>query len=383
MRPFVSAHPVSLDLRADYRRRSAPTDRYSPVGAMSYHILLSVDFDLEAMQRGGERDENPRHILYEVSQRLQATVHPPKPSTSLVDRLLSMIIGRPAHWAVARKLAASTTNSDVVYAAGDDNGLAFVLACLVRRRRPKVVMGVMAPGRKRQSILFRCLRRRIDLFVVNNDRKRATLLRIVGCPPERVMLWADETDTEFFSPGARRPRPRPLIFAAGREQRDYVTLARATEDLDIDVEVCALSPNAGDKTPGTFPDPVPINMSFHPYPWPEFRQAYRDADAVVVTLLDHEYSAGATSLFEAMACRRPVVMTRVAGPAERLIDEGFILGAAPGDVAGMRRAIEDILEHPAEAEARAARAHHMVLQEHSALVLRERLIDELRKLGAR
>ena len=348
---------------------------------MSYHILLSVDFDLEAMQQGGERDENPRHILYAVSRSLGATVHPPTPSTSTVDRLLAKIVGRPAHWAVARKLAATIRDDDVVFAAGDDNGLAFVLTCLVRRRRPKVAMGVMAPGRKRQRILFRLLRRRIDRFVVTNQHKKALLVGIVGGPADAVFLWSDETDTEFFRPGPRRPRSRPLIFAAGREQRDYLSLARATEHLDLDVEVCALSPNAGDTTPGTFPDPLPANMSFHPYPWPEFRQAYRDADVVVVTLLDHGYSAGATALFEAMACRRPVVMTRVPGPAERLIDDDFVVGVAPGDVSGLRHAVEHILAHPQEAEARAARAHDLVLREYSALVVRERLIDELRSLA--
>lgn len=348
---------------------------------MSYHILLSVDFDLEAMQRGGERDENPRHILYEVSRRLDATVHAPKPSSSKIDALLSKIIGRPEHWAVARTLAATVRDSDVIYAAGDDNGLAFVLACLARRRRPKVAMGVMAPSRKRQGILFRVLRRRIDCFIVTNQHKKEILVRAVGCRPERVFLWSDETDTEFFRPGPRRTRPRPLVFAAGREQRDYRTLARATEDLDVDVEVCALSPNADDTTPGAFPDPVPANMSFHPYPWPEFRQAYRDADVVVVALLDHGYSAGATSLFEAMACERPVVMTRVAGPAEQLIDDDFVVGVAPGDAVGMRRAIEGILANPQEATARAARAHDLVVREYSALAVRERLIDQLQELG--
>jgi glycosyltransferase involved in cell wall biosynthesis len=344
---------------------------------MPYHILLSVDFDLEAMQQGGERDENPRHILYEVSRRLQATVHQPKPSSSRIDRLLSKVVSQPSHWAMARELAKTVRSSDVVYAAGDDSGLAFVLACLARRRRPKIAMGVMAPGRKRQSILFRLLRRRIDLFVVTNQHKKDLLVRIAGGPAERVFLWSDETDTEFFRPGPRRSRSRPLVFAAGREQRDYLTLARATEDLDVDVEVCAISPNAGDTTPGRFPDPLPANMTFHPYPWPEFRQAYRDADVVVVALLDHDYSAGATSLFEAMACGRPVIMSRVAGPAERLIDGDFIVGVAPGDVAGTRRAIDDILAHPEAAQLRATRARELILQEYSALVVRERLIDQL------
>jgi glycosyltransferase involved in cell wall biosynthesis len=381
--PFFASRGWSRDPEPqnDHADSIDPQASNADKSLMSHHILLSVEFDLEAMQRGAEREENPRHILYEVSRRLDATVHVPRPSKSFVDRALSKIVGRPGHWAVARRLARTIDDADVVFAAGDDNGLALVLACLLRRKRPKVVMGVMAPGRRRQTILFRLFRRRIDRLVVNNEHKRQYLGRLTRFPDDRIFLWADETDTEFFAPGPRRPRSRPLIFAAGREQRDYRTLAAATEQLDVDVEVCALSPNAGDKTPGTFPDPVPANMSFHPYPWPEFRQAYRDADVVVVTLLDHDYSAGATSLFEAMACGRPVVMTRVVGPAERLIDAGLILGAAPGDVAGLQRAIEEILSHPDEAAERATRARELVLREHSARVQRERLIELLQSLA--
>ena len=348
---------------------------------MAYHIVLSVPFDVEAMQRGAERDENPRHILYEVSRRLSATVHMPGSSPSLIDRALSKLIGLPGHWSTARQMAATLRDTDTVFCAGDDGGLPLVLACLARRRRPKIAIGVMVPERRRQSVLFRLLRRRIDLFVVNAEHKRRALQRIVGCPPDHIFLWIEQTDTEFFSPGEKRRRERPLIFAAGREQRDYRTLARATEHLDVDVVVCAISPNAGDKTAGAFPDPIPANMSFHPYPWPEFRQAYRDADVVVVSLLDHTYSAGATSMVEAMACRRPVVVTRIPGLAEQFVDGGYVTGVAPGATDDMRRAIEGLLADKESAEAQATRAHDLINQKHSAIVVREPLIEKLLSMG--
>jgi glycosyltransferase involved in cell wall biosynthesis len=348
---------------------------------MAYHLLLSVKFDIEAMQRGAEREENPRHILYGVSRRLNAEVHIPETSTSMIDRILANVAGEPAHWARARKLASTLNNSDVVFCAGDDSGLPLVLTCLAHRCRPKIIIWVMAPERKRLHVLFRLLRNYIDVFIVNTEYKKETILRNTGCPPERVLIWPEQTDTEFFTPGEKRPRSRPLIFSAGREQRDYRTLAQATQNLNVDVEVCALSPNATDSTPGTFPDPVPPNMTFHPYPWPEFRQAYRDADLVVVSLLENNYSAGATTLLEAMACRRPVIVTNISGPARDFIQGGCVVGVEPGDVAGLRRAIEDVLAHPVEAAARADRAFDRIQRKHSALVVREYLIEKMMALN--
>ena len=349
---------------------------------MAHHIVLSVPFDLATMQEGAERDENPRHVFYGIGRRLNAEVHLPQSTNSKVDRVLAKIFGQPQHWTTARELAPKLDATHTVFCAGDDSGIPLVLVTMFRRRtrRPKIAIWTMAPERTRQRIFFRLLRKRIDLFIANTQAKVEALRRIAGGPPDRVFLWSEQTDTEFFTPGPKHARDRPLIFSAGREQRDYLTLARATENLAVDVEICALSPNANDKTPGTFPDPVPANMSFHPYPWPEFRQAYRDADIVVVPLLDNDYSAGATAMLEAMACRRPVVVSRV-GLAADFIDAGVVAGYEPGDAAGLRRVIEDLLANSANADALAARAHDLITREHSALVVRESLIHELESLG--
>lgn len=54
---------------------------------------------------------------------------------------------------------------------------------------------------------------------------------------------------------------------------------------------------------------------------------------------------------EAMACRRPVIITRTPGLASRLIDAGVVTGVMPGDAAEMQQAILELLNHPERAEA--------------------------------
>ncbi|NEP47250.1 MAG: glycosyltransferase, partial [Okeania sp. SIO2H7] len=225
------------------------------------------------------------------------------------------------------------------------------------------------------------LDRAIDLFMTNTQIKANTIQEILGIGPERVYVLSEQTDARFFTPGASEPRTKTLIASAGREQRDYKTLATATQELDLDIEVCALSPNASKGTQVAFPDPIPSNMSFHPYDWPDFRQMYRNADLVVVSLLDNHYSAGLTVLMEAMACCRPVVITRTPGLAEVLIDKGIVAGVAPGDAEGMREVITHYLEHPDEAKALADTGYQYFHQEHTSELFIDRLAHKMNQVA--
>jgi glycosyltransferase involved in cell wall biosynthesis len=184
----------------------------------------------------------------------------------------------------------------------------------------------------------------------------------------------------FFKPGESAPKSRPVIASAGLERRDYQTLAIATQDLDADVKICAVSPNGSSKTKVAFPEIMPANMTSRHYDWHEFLQLYRDADVVVVSLLQNYYSAGLTTLIEALACRRPVVMTRTPGLGETLIDRGIAIGVEPGDAVGMREAIAYLLEHPERAAAMAQRGYEMVQEQYTSERYVDNFANEFRKL---
>ena len=351
---------------------------------MNYHIILSIPFDLEGIHQQAEADKRPRHAMWDLGQKLQATIHKPDPeAVTLRDKLSAKICSQPEQWALARKLAKVLTANDTVFCVGEDVGIPLALLCKGKPNRPKIVVKVMAPERFRLRTLLSGFKldRAIDLFMTNTQIKADTIQNILGIGPERVYVLSEQTDARFFTPAAAEPRTRSLIASAGREQRDYKTLATATQDLELDIEVCALSPNASKGTQVAFPDPIPTNMIFHPYDWPDFRQMYRNADLVVVSLLDNHYSAGLTVLMEAMACCRPVIITRTPGLAEVLIDKGIVAGVAPGDAAGMRQVITHYLEHPNEAKALAETGYHYFQQEHTSELFIDRLADKMNQVA--
>lgn len=347
---------------------------------MNYHIILSIPFDLEGIHQQAEAGKRPRHAMWDLGQKLRATIHKPEPdAVTLQDKVSAMFCSQPEQWAVARKLAKDLTANDTVFCVGEDVGLPLALLCQGKPNRPKLVVKIMAPERFRVRTLLSVFKldRVIDLFLTNTQIKANTIQENLRIGAERVYVLPEQTDARFFTPAASEPRTRSLIASAGREQRDYKTLAMATQDLELDIEVCALSPNASKGTHVAFPDPIPSNMSFHPYDWPDFRQMYRNADLVVVSLLDNHYSAGLTVLMEAIACCRPVLITRTPGLAETLIDKGIVAGVTPGDAVEMRKVITHYLDHPDEANALAEKGYQYFQAEHTSELFIDRLAGKM------
>ncbi|NEP08677.1 MAG: glycosyltransferase family 4 protein [Symploca sp. SIO2C1] len=349
---------------------------------MKYHIVLGNPFDLEGINQDAQAGKRPRHVMWGLSQQLGAAVHQPGGNpVSLLDKVLAKITSRPEHWALVRSLSSELTSEDLVFCTGEDVGLPLGILCGFKGERPKLVVTVMAPERPRVRAALKLfsLANSIDLFMTNTRLKADFLRKYLNLSDERVYVLSEQTDTKFFTPGSASPdKSRPMIASAGREQRDYQTLAEATRDLDVDVKVCALAPNPTAKT--RVPQVIPNNMSFHPYDWPEFAQLYRDADVVVVSLLYSTYSPGLTSLMEAMASRRPVVITRTPGLAEELIKKGVVIGVNPGDPNDMQQGILKLLNNPQEAQAQAQRGYELLQKEHTSEQHIENLISEFQKL---
>jgi glycosyltransferase involved in cell wall biosynthesis len=336
---------------------------------LRYHIALSRPFDFAQINQQAEAGQSPSHTTWELSQIMNATIHQPDhQSITLFDRCAARLVGQPEHWAMARRLLGQLGEDDLVFCTGEDVGLPIALLFKLIGMQSKLIISVMAPHRLRFQSLCRFfnLKMQVDLFTADTHFKIDGLVQGLQLPDHQVYLTPMQADVNFFKPGAAALKSRPIIASAGLEQRDYKTLAIATQNLDADVKICAVSPNASSKTKVAFPTVMPANMTSRHYPWAEFLQLYRDADVVVVSLLPNPYSAGLTTLVEALACRRPVVMTRTPGLGETFIKMGAAIGVEPGDAAGMEEAIAHLLANPELAEAQAQRGYELVQQKYTS-----------------
>jgi glycosyltransferase involved in cell wall biosynthesis len=334
---------------------------------MSFHIVMGKDADLPTVAREAAAGRAPSYVVSDLAAALGATIHSPlavhDQSPSFTDKIRSKLIGRPDHWMLARHLVKTMHPGDVVWCTGEDVGIP--MATLGRQRGIKTVLAIHNLDRPRGKLGMRLFNvtRSVDGWIVNAGAHR-TFLRAMGVAEERIHTVLDRVDLKFFSPGpTASEKPRPVIASVGLEQRDYVTLAAATEALPVDVKISGFSRDAA-ALAKAFPTTMPANMSRKFYEWPELVDLYRSADVVVCSVFDNAYAAGVTTILEAASVGRPLVVTATRGLNDYLSAERAML-VPPSNPRAMRSAIEGLLADRAWADQLAQAARQHVERHHS------------------
>lgn len=336
--------------------------------AVGRYVVTSSAFDFESFKERRRNDVGPGHAMAALADCLGAAImQPAETSTRRRDRLGALIVGQPGHWALARELLQDLGSGDLVYATGDDSGLPIGLLAAIRRRKVKLAIFYSAPHRTRARVLTKLVARLgVDLLPIAGADDKVDALNSLGID-RPGLLASEQTDTGFFHPSrVANDRQRALITSCGLEQRDYATMVDAIEGMDLDVKVCAVSPNFTNDTVVKMPAVVPDNFEMRRFEFAELRRLYQDAAVTVIPLLENEYSAGMTTMMEAIACGSPVVITKNPGLATDFAENNLVVGVPPGDEQAIRSAIQRILEHPEEAVERAKRARAFVLAHHSS-----------------
>jgi glycosyltransferase involved in cell wall biosynthesis len=348
---------------------------------MRYHLALSSFVDLEDIKQDVQIGKRPAHVIFDISQVLDAKIHQPRKDFFLPTHLIcERIIGCRHDWLLARNLSSILTSEDVIFCADENVGLPVAAICGARNKGPKVAVFIHNLNRMRGRLALKLfeIRKRVDLFMTANPEQVDFLRDYLDLPEHRVCLFPYQpTDTSFFTPKlALSNKSRPLIASGGLEQRDYRTLARATESLDVDVKISAASPIKTVNSQ-TFPEVIPGNMSHSYYDWKSLVQLYCDADIVVITLYKNNFQAGLSTLFEALACRKPVIITRSPGIIQELIDAKAVMGVNSGDSEGLNQAISSLLGSFKQREALAENGYRLVHERYNHHVYVKALVEQL------
>ena len=269
------------------------------------------------------------------------------------------------------------------------------------------------------ALLYKLTRSRRDLVLVSNwltgDAKRVFLERFrvqshLGAiisyssvqlqiaternmiPTSRLHLALQPVDEDFWQP--LETVQSDVICATGWEGRDYPTLVAAVQGVPIRVELAVGSlvlsaahrrqrgqlfeANVGSAV--TSAPNVSYRMDLEPV---EVRDLYARSRFVVVPLHDLEYDAGVTSVTEAMAMGKAVIVSRSRGQVDVIRDGVEGLYVAPGDADALRQAIERLLSNPDQAERMGAAGRAAILQRHRLDDYVRRVAAIVRRVGAR
>jgi glycosyltransferase involved in cell wall biosynthesis len=180
-------------------------------------------------------------------------------------------------------------------------------------------------------------------MVVQSVRQREVAVKL-GIPTQRIVVLRPAVDTEFWEPYAERtPGARAIVGSVGIEHRDYATFVEAMEGLPARLVISigsTLSPVSHARLPAVWPHNADVSFA----PASRLRLRHADATVVVVPIVETEYPAGITSVLEAMAMAKPVVVSGTRGLDDVVKDGETGLVVPPGDAAAMHRAVRRLLE---------------------------------------
>lgn len=237
---------------------------------------------------------------------------------------------------------------DAVFTNGENLAIPLALLWKGKSRRPAHVTIGHRPSTGKKRMFFRNLRvqNQIDTLFVYASTQEAFAGSELGIAPEKIRHIEFHADERFFRPQPQVAEVPGLICAAGLEWRDYPTLIGAMESLpDRKLEIAASSPWSKHRNE-TEQQTLPPNVSARRYDYNALRELYARAEIVAVPLYENDFQAGITTLLEAMAMGKPVIVTQTTGQVDVVTDGVNGLTVAPGDITGWYDTLERLHRNP-------------------------------------
>jgi glycosyltransferase involved in cell wall biosynthesis len=293
----------------------------------------------------------PRADYLELARSFNADILDHAKARAIAGRMGTILnrIGGPnlvlvyACWKVRKNYQAIVTD-------GEQIGLPLAaLLKLTPGTRPRHLMIVHVISEPKKVVFLDWLRVQsaIDCFLTYSRWQQRFIEERWKLARTRVLWTPFMVDQDFFAPGQTSPRPtvRPQICAVGLERRDYETLLRAVEDLNVQVVIAAASPWSKSKE-GVATQTIPDNVTVRKFSQYELRQLYADSLFMVMPLEDVKFQAGVTAILECMAMGKAVVCSRVPGQTDVVVEGENGWYVAPKDPVALRAAIERLLLRP-------------------------------------
>ena len=199
-----------------------------------------------------------------------------------------------------------------------------------------------------------------------------------GLPREKTSILLFGVDTEFWSPADTLAED--FVFSVGQDpSRDFATLVNA--DLDIPIRIHTNLPVA---VPAARTNVRVTDGSYFKGALTDenLRDLYRRAMLVVVPLKDVYQPTGYSVTLQAMACGKPVVLSRIRGlwAPELLRDGENCLLVPPGDRTAISAAISRLAANPALRKRMGQKARETVMT-HFDLDKGARSTEDLIRIG--
>lgn len=246
-----------------------------------------------------------------------------------------------------------------------------VLALLLRltRRRLPILALLTRVSEPKKARLLRRVHRHISKIILPPVTQREFAVRELGVPSEKLVDLPWTLDTEFWQPLDPAP-DQDTVSAAGGEMRDYPTLVRAMDGLDIPCHIAGtldgradwLLAEDDDRPEDGHSTPAPSNVTFGTMSAVDLRALYARSRFVVVPLQPTNSDNGITCMHEAWSMGRAVIVSAVEGQRHAFTEGVEGVWVPQGDAKALREAIQRLWEDPARAAAMGAAGRRHVVR---------------------
>jgi glycosyltransferase involved in cell wall biosynthesis len=183
--------------------------------------------------------------------------------------------------------------------------------------------------------------------------------------------------------GVHLPEHAQVVCSAGLEFRDYPTLMEAVSLLPKSVRVVIAAASPWSKRKNTAESvALPENVQRVALTPPQLRALYRRSQVVAIPLYDVDFQAGSLVAYEAMACGKPVVITRTRGQSDIVREGETGLYVQAGDAGSMAEAVSQLLSDPALAQSLGENGLQVVEQGLNLDTYLTSMVEIVRKVAA-
>ncbi|MCB9897488.1 MAG: glycosyltransferase [Planctomycetes bacterium] len=347
-------------------------------------LLVPANPDDVLVEARGE-EEHPRVDVLELARLLDAEIlsfADVDADRSRSTRLVGRFFGRSAAlaWMGWRR------RPSTVLSLSERVGTAFAfLGRFGPRRRPRHVMIAHDLAGTRLAKLFAALglRHAVHGLAAYTTIQTRFAEEKLGFDRARLFPMHSHVDTAFF----RLPQPldvpmpeRTGLVAVGHTRRDDETLVAAL--ADVPVPVTLVDGSRWNHRGVRFADAglsasVKVVRGLSSY---DLRLLYQSASVALVPLLESDAPSGITSIYEALACGTPVVVSATRGLADSLRHLPGVVTVPVGDVEALQRAVAELLVDEHRRTTLGAEGRACVEQTRSLDLYLQRVLTVVRKV---
>lgn len=257
---------------------------------------------------------------------------------------------------------------------------AYLLALLLKvsGSKTKHIALVYWMSKPKQRLFLRYCQSHIHHIITWASVQKDYAINVIGIPASKITFVRYPVDQKFWRP---IQHTTTIICSVGSEMRDYATLIKALDGLEIKCHIAAETIRIIQKYKTITKKiedigELPPNITIGYKDFSSLRKLYSSSRFVVVPLFPSDTDNGVSTILEAMAMGKAVICSKTKGQVDVLQEGKTGIFVPPGEPEALRLAIQYLWNNPDVAN-QMGQAGRKYIEEHHTM---EQFVDSVKQV---